>query len=328
MPNRPFETDPNARDYQPIVTLPPEWLPCDGCGLALPIPEQVGPPRELTSYERVLPPDAPPLVGRPRPRPFFTTMSRCTDCSARSEQAAALVKQYPRAIATSEFSFHGSHAVEQLERVLAGLAIIEQAPTIKNARAMHLLMETMLPATSAILWSSRFAPVALRDAKSKTGTARPWAHLRADDATRMRQAYATWLRRRTEVPRPHPHPDGSGCYICGIGEYVAETTGAAWQPVRLNPGVLGGQWGAPVVEAHVCADCRAVHADIGAWGPTLLDKLVLQAAGVQPLADAHDLQPNGVQAWGTTGRKRPNPTPFEHVNLAQLADDVRSGAFL
>ncbi|MBP1325313.1 deoxycytidylate deaminase [Leucobacter exalbidus] len=327
---RPYSTNRLSPRYRNIVPLTGDALPCGICGQWTPSAEQTGTeivkaigysPR--TSHEQIVASRKGGAVGDP----FETRMTRCITCATLRTEAAQLAAQYPHAVVVGEFAYAGSTAVDVVERALAAVAVTGRNISMRQPRDLKLALEHLVTLGGSLRWQSRFEGLADRDARPDTAAAMPWSHLTEQQVGVARRAFAGYLRARTERPVPVVPTEAAGCYICGIGEVVALPSQAitTWHSVKLSPERLGGKPGTPQTETEVCSTCHAEHNAVGAWGPSLLDKLALRAAGVERHVGAYDVQLNGVKAWGTTGKKRANRTPFEHMNLAQLADDIRAG---
>lgn len=233
---------------------------------------------------------------------------------------------FPRSIVVGDFVYAGRTAVDAVERVLAAVAAAGGSITIKRPRDLSLALEHLIALGGSIRWRSRFEGLADRDARPDTAAAMTWAHVNAEQLGEARRAFAGYLRARIERPVPVVPTNDLACFVCGIGEVVALPSRAAtaWHTVKLSPEHLGGKPGTRRTEVEVCRTCIAEHNAVRAWGPTLLDVLVLRAAGVENHPGAQNVQ-TAARAWGTTGRRHANATPFAHLDLAQLADDIRAG---
>lgn len=316
--NAPHETNPYAAGFAAVVPLPAGWLPCSVCGVATHPDDQHGQKRVLSLGREIGPTDPPSLAQRE----FETPMTRCPSCADRRDEAVRLVEEFPRGRGRYP---QPSLAAQVVDRALAVLAALEHTAVVKNDRSLRQLIEIVGPLGVGITWQGRFAPVAERNADPKTGAAVGWAWLTGEQRHAAREAAAEWLRARVQRPRPLAPPHGAGCYLCGVATVEALPSRAAdvWSEARLRPEALGGSRGARV-HASVCHGCAAEAEAVGSYGPTLIDRLVLRAAGIDRRLGAEMLQTDA-QAWGTTGRATPNETPWAHVDLAALRADFESG---
>lgn len=316
----PFSRNPYSPHFQPIVKLPEGWLPCCICGDATSPGDQSG-VEFVPSLGREVPPNAPMGAGG---QEFETQMTRCSTCADRLHEAERLVEEFPRGRGRY---VSPSLAIQVVERSLAALAAVNASTPITSERSLRLLIQHVGPLGVGVTWWGRFAPIAERTADSKTGSALPWAWLPEEQRIAARKAATTWMSARTERPRPLAPPIGHGCYLCGVATVEALPSRAAhvWREANLRPEQLGGT-GSTYTRVSVCAPCYFEAQKIGSYGPTLLDRLILRAAGIDRKLGAETLQINGARAWGVTGEK-PNESAFAHLALGTLRDDFESGRF-
>lgn len=260
-------------------------------------------------------------------QPFATKMTRCPHCSNNRDLAEHLVARYPGTAQTGDLVFYGSAAVDAVEFVLAAVDGADIEIPIQSRRDMRLACKHLLDIGRMITWAARFAGIADRDARPDTAAAVPWAHLSKESLAETRRARIDYLKARNERPTQVKPSEALACYLCGIGEVTARPSQAAnqWHFVKILPESFGGRYGAERVDAEVCAMCFNEYREVGVWGATLLDRLVLRTAGVLGHPGAQDVHLNGVRAWGSSRRTKPNATRFAHLNLGKLAEDIRTG---
>lgn len=260
-------------------------------------------------------------------RPFDTVLTRGNASAARRAFAERLVAMFPGAARAGDLVYFGTAAVDSVEFVLAATDALGVELNVKKPRDLALACEYLLDVGRSLTWRSRFAWIATPGADPATAAVRPWGHLSARQLAEARRAYAEYLRARIERPELLRPTDGSpACFVCGVGEVLGLPSRAAeaWHTVTLRPHSLGGKPGMRPVETEVCAVCAAEAEAVGSYGPTMLDRLVKRAAGIEGNPRARDLQLSA-KAWGVMGRKRANAVAFGHLDLARLVDDVRAG---
>lgn len=329
---RPHSTNPKSPRYRSIVPTKKGALACAICGDYTPEKEQTGllqvealgfAPRN--NFEILHAESRGGALGNP----FETIMTRCPSCAARRGKAERLAELFPGAARTSELVFYGSAAVEAIERVLAAIAATGGEVTMRQARHITLACKYLLKIGGTATWRVRFSGVVEHGVNPSTAAAGPWTHLSKEERSKVTQAFRNYLQARVERPIHITPAEATACFMCGIGSIKALPSRAntVWHTVMLKPESLGGKVGTPRVETEVCQNCFVAFTRVQTWGPSLLDTLVLRAAGVEMHGNAQGLQLNRVKAWGTSGRRKANSEPFAHVNLEQLANDVRSGVF-
>jgi len=324
---RPFEVRPSTRSYEPIVASTEGWLACRLCGVLLPPDEQAREPHTVRSMGRVPAPGT--YIPGPMQRESEIQMTTCAACNGLRAEATRLAAEFPSGCRTTDYLLMGERAVMAVEGCLAALQLLSARHEIRGARQLRLLLREILPSVPQITWEGRFVPYADHDAKSETGAARPWAHVPAEVVAATRTAWAAWLRARVERPRPIAAPTAAACYLCGVGTVEALPSHAhhAWHTLRVRPSALGASRAAKDLTTDVRATCHAAYAELRGWGPTLLEQLVMRAAGLEGNARWQQVEVSGLRAWGTMGRTVPNPTPWAHLDLAQLDSDLRTGVF-
>lgn len=97
-----------------------------------------------------------------------------------------------------------------------------------------------------------------------------------------------------------------------------------WHPLHSTVAALGGR-GPGQVDGEICTTCHAERERVGMTGPTLIDRLVMRAAGIEGKLGADQLLLNQVPAFAVTGRTKPNSSPWSHINLKQLKSDFEGG---
>jgi hypothetical protein len=139
----------------------------------------------------------------------------------------------------------------------------------------------------------------------QTGQAEPqeqaWGHVGKDALQGLRAAYSRYLDYRvhasSHIPAigPTPPPDQHGaCLLCGVDR------AGAWR--RLDARGLVRSDG--LVSGHLCGTCSAVMDEVGAVGPTLLERAFLEATG---RTWDEDTRIDGLSAWIATGRSPGKP---------------------
>lgn len=296
-------------------------LACSGCGVAVPLAEAVTRGIEkVHSFGREIRPGEPHGLAS---KESESEMSRCGSCSVRRDEAVELMTKYPE----GRGQYRSDSLAHNLaENALLALAAIGEQVTIESDRELRLLCAVLAEHGQRLSWRARFAPIAMRTAKSDTAAVRSFAHVREDDLVAVRAEFARYRVLRAERPIDLAPPIGSGCYLCGVGSVKARPSrrNHVWRTGRVRPSQLGGTDTTPR-EVAMCAECHLQGEAFGVYGPTVLDRLVLRAAGVDRLLGSEYLQLHGVKAWGTCGRTKPNSTPFAHLDLSGLLADVRGG---
>ncbi|UAL31251.1 hypothetical protein K8W59_07265 [Nocardioides rotundus] len=284
------------------VKLPPGSLACEGCGVAVPTA------RPTTS---VTPSTVTSLPAKP------VQFARCDSCKAVQQQAEDYVTAHPALAARI-----GTIAVERVESVLFGLAIIGQEAT----GDLGFLLPRLHPAAHGV----RFAnPLSLtRDLCSPYA----WSHVTLSQRAELKKAYAAALRDRLSLSAPPVAlrcPSG-GCLFCGVasvpraaiqvarGGGAQAATASVWRPVLVSPNGLGAK-GPSNIAGHVCPDCNAAIEDAGAVGWPARAQAVVTYVGRENRAKAERLRamladdfPPQLPAWGAFNL-RPNARPWDHL---------------
>lgn len=314
-----IETNPYAENFTPIVELADGWLACRVCGVATAPTVQHG-QDTIISWGREYRGGSPSL-RRKAAQEFETTMTRCSACEERRERAVAVNIEHPAGRGQYVADVIANTAVE---RALAVAAVAEHDLKLTSARRVRLAIRHLTTEALGLVWESRFAPVAEAEANPSTGAALPWSHVPEEGRARARQAVAAFLRAVTERPETTPAPTGGGCYLCGVAsvEALPSRASSAWTEARVSPSSLGG-----TSTAHrrvsVCRTCAEAAEAYGAYGPSVMAYLVLEAAGISRKLGIENVRIDP-PAWGVMNIE-PNPTPWAHIALADLREKFETG---
>ncbi|MCU4296340.1 hypothetical protein D3I60_04465 [Brevibacterium permense] len=314
-----IQTNPYAENFTPIVELADGWLACRVCGVATAPTVQHG-QDTITSWGREYRGNSPTLQ-RQAAQEFETTMTRCTTCEERREQAVAVNIEHPTGRGQYLADAIANTAVE---RALAVAAVAETDLKLTSARRVRLAIRHLTPEALGLVWESRFAPVAEAEAKEDSGAALPWAHVPEERRAEARRAVASYLRALTERPQPITAPTGGGCYLCGVASVEALPSRASrvWAEARVSPSSLGGTSTAHL-SVSVCRTCADAAEAYGAYGQSMMARLVLEAAGISRKLGIENVRLDP-PAWGVLDIE-PNPTPWAHIDLADLREKFESG---
>ncbi|WP_453984286.1 hypothetical protein [Brevibacterium casei] len=314
-----YETNPYAPEFTPTVELADGWLACRVCGVATAPTVQHG-QDTITSLGREYRGGSPSL-RRKAAQEFETTMTRCSACEERRERAVAVNIKHPAGRGQYVADVIANTAVE---RALAVAAVAETDLKLTSARRVRMAIRYLTTEALGLVWESRFAPVAEAEAHPSTGAALPWSHVPEEGRARARQAVAAFLRALTERPQPTPAPTGGGCYLCGVAsvEVVPSRASSAWTEARVSPSSLGG-----TSTAHrrvsVCRTCADAAEAYGAYGQSMMERLVLEAAGISRKLGIENVRLDP-PAWGVMNIE-PNSTPWAHIDLADLREKFETG---
>lgn len=142
---------------------------------------------------------------------------------------------------------------------------------------------------------------------------RAWGHVTADDRALLRAAYLRVLDALVRPPEaapegPTPPPSGRACLACGVPR------SDGWSAVRTAALTRGPAQ----VDGHLCRVCSGVLGQVGALGPTFLERAVLEAKG---LPWEPGLEVPGLRAWAATGREPCEPWSWVSVRMAEPEPD-------
>lgn len=311
-----IETNPYAPDFTPVIQLPTNWLACRVCGEATDATTQHG--RDtITSHGREFRSGSPTLAARE----FETEMTRCSTCEERRELAVEANAEFPAGRGRLVSDVLANTAVE---RALAVASVAGQGLKLTSARRVRLAIRYLTPLGLAVTWETKFAPVAEADVKSDTAAALPWAYVPEEIRERARHAFADYLRALTERPQPIPAPLGGACYLCGVAsvEALPSRASSVWTEARVSPSALGGTSSAQV-RASVCRTCADAAEAVGSYGPSTIERLVLNSAGIARRLGIENVRLDP-PAWGVMGLG-PNLTPWAHIDLDHLRRQFDSG---
>lgn len=242
-------------------------------------------------------------------REFETVMTRCRDCQGRRERAEELLEEFPdgRYVFMSD-----SMALEAIEATLDICAYIGQVPTIRRAKDLRLLLEELVGLAKVNAYFALYVPLAEPQARPGKCNSKPWGHIGKEEGAVIREAYVSWLRRRSEVATDIEHPTGGGCYVCGVGSVFALPSNKeyCWREKDIAPVSMGGK-GYDRKTVTLCGPCFVKGEEIGAYGWTLLYKGIFKAAGLEHRYRPELHIPKAV-AWGELGLSTPNKEPFDH----------------
>jgi hypothetical protein len=344
------------------VKLPPGYLACLSCGVAVPYPVDEQDVVRVNCYGK---------EGKWQPStalPTVVAFTRCADCSRRHELAVRVVAE------TNNLShrFRPDSAVKWLSCALDGLAVLGQGPApianpnpseLTEDEAVRLIAHLSTPGTAA-RWETRLVPYSAPDANAHTCSKSPWAHVKMGQRSALRDGYAAMLRRRVAANAPPVKispptltaPPGaagnevavnSGCMFCGVGyqlmsadqvEQVHGTQHAArelWKLKRATAQVLGGKISPQMLVGHLCVLCNEAVTHTGALGPSALERALVSALWPEGLGRLPygNFEVNGLIGWGALVARarqhpsatdpKPNSQPWEHLGeLTVLSSEI------
>lgn len=156
--------------------------------------------------------------------------------------------------------------------------------------------------------------------------AEAWAHVPPATRDALRSARARGLELRVRSGRDRPPAEGppphgpAGCLVCGLA------SSASWRRVTTGALAPGG-----LVEGHLCAACSAVHDEVGAVGPSLVERAAAAHAGIRW---SDEMRAPGLRAWVSTGLPAGEPWAWVDLRMPEpepeptLADLARRVAAL
>jgi hypothetical protein len=282
------------------IRLPDGHLPCEACGIAVPVDVFAEVIETKTS----------------RRAPY----AQCRDCRSLHQQAVELAPAHP--FLSSRLGM--PVVVDRIEWTLWGLAVIGQA---------------MRPGDVGVMLTRLHVLGQKVNFRSSTERARrecspyPWAHVGLSERAALRAAFGAALRDRLalrEGPVVIACPS-TACLMCGITTItrpaievsrrgsVGATQLATWRAVLVDRTALGGAPSPERVEGHVCPDCTEAIDEVGGVGWRARARAVvwyvsrsapLKAKRLQSKIDG-DLPPT-LPAWGVS-KQRPNGEPWAHL---------------
>lgn len=285
------------------IPLPPDHLACEACGVAV--------ASSVVASRTSVPTPSERAKG-------VVEFARCSDCEAIREQARAYVDAHPVLVTRL-----GDIAVERIESVLFGLAILAQ-PVPDN---LAMLLPRLHPAAHGVWFSN---PLTLQP---KRCSPRPWAHVSLSQRAELRKAFAASLRDRLALSAPPVDvvcPSG-GCLLCGVRAVErsavevnqrggpAAAAIAVWRPILTSVHALGRR-GPDQVSGHVCPACDKAIRDAGGIGQVAIGNAVLahvqhtkgeaKARRLRSLLEAD--YPLHLLGWGALNQ-RPSGSPWFHL---------------
>lgn len=334
----PTSEAPLAVSDEPVA-LPEGRLACSGCGVAATRP---APPVQVVRVPVV-------KVYSPAGRPLGETqvaLGMCSTCGDRAHAAVALAAAHPALSAAL-----GQHrAVEAAEGILTALAVLglDAPATDLPDKRLGILVRNLATVGLGIRWRTHIAAENLIDSANP----HPWAHVRAGERLRLREAYAAALAERVlvhsgpvKVAPPSISPRaiqagqeqvGGACGICGVGHVsVPATTVAraggreavARSTWRLHTGVSPDSLGArrsPVrLAIWLCPACEDAYVWEQSMGASMMERALY--AHLDRLGSlGPDVEVPGLVGWAglcadalRRGRPLPKPgrVPWDHVDV-------------
>ena len=270
----------------------------------------------------------------------------CRSCGERAHAAVSLAAAHSALVAAL-----GQHrAVEAAEGTLTVLDVLglDAPPMDLSDKRLGILVRNLATVGLGIRWRTHIAARNLVDHANP----HPWAHVRASDRSRLREAYAAALAERVvsnsgpiKVAPPAfttEHVPGGqqavagGCGICGIGSVVVPAERASrtrrerlaasvWSlHTSVSPETMGGRRSATRMTIWLCPECQDAYQWQRALGPSTTERALFAFLGrlgqMQP-----DTEVPGLVAWAGLfadalrrglPAPRPNAVPFEHIGLA------------
>jgi len=159
-----------------------------------------------------------------------------------------------------------------------------------------------------LLYDTRSDPFGRR---ARTPQRKAWKHVSSETRARLKQARVRSLDAKVHAatgparPVPETAPPGGppACLACGVGksvEWFSVTTGA----LTKGPDIITG---------CVCGTCAVVLRDVGAVGPSFIERACLEAQG---LSWSDKIAVPGLRAWIATGREPGEPWEWVRVHEA------------
>lgn len=310
-----------------LATLADGSLACRDCGVAVHNPKHI---HSLTSHGREV------VAGQ-----GLTTvidilgefkMARCTTCSVRRSRAMMLLDEHPR---FRHYLGAKEYALDQMDMVLCvpdvlGIKWPQVAGLLGSDRDLDLFRGWVAAAAADVLWSRRYSPVVDLGANTIQCAAKRWGHVTDLQEQELRNVYVEFLRARIDVPKPVPPPPGgrNGCLVCGVGTVTVrdEERDDVWgRRYTTERHALGGPGSPTKVYGYLCPTCRAVAEEVGAIGPTLLERSLMKHLGITPNPFL-GVGVRGLVGWGgLPSQPGPNNRPWEHEgDLETLAREIQS----
>lgn len=301
-------TDQDAERLRALVPddpirLPDGHLPCEACGIAVPVDVFV----EVIEARKT------------RRAPY----ARCPDCRALRQQAVELAPAHPFLISRLGMPV----VVDRIEWTLWGLAVIGQTMRPGDVG----VMVTRLCALGQKVSFRGSAEQARRECSPYA-----WAHVGVSDRAALRAAFGAALRDRLalrEEPVVIACPS-SACLMCGIATVtrpaievsrrgsVGATRLATWRAVMVDRTSLGGTPSPERVEGHVCPECTQAIDAVGGVGWRARARAVVSYVGHSAPLKAKRLRlmidgdfPPALPAWGVLGQP-PSAEPWAHLRRA------------
>lgn len=285
------------------VRLPDGHLPCEACGIAVPV----------DVFAEVL------GTKKARRAPY----AQCRDCQLLHQQAVEFAHQHP---------FLNSRlgvpvVVDRIEWTLWALAVIGQ---------------TMRPGDVGVMLTRLYGLGQKASFRGSAERARrecspyAWAHVGLSERAALRAAFGAALRDRLAL-RQEPVViacPSTACLMCGIATItrpaievsrrgsVGATQLATWRAVLVDRTSLGGPPRPERVEGHVCPDCTAAIDEVGGVGWRARARAVVSYVGHSAPLKAKRLRlmidgdfPPALPAWGVSGQP-PSAEPWAHLRRA------------
>lgn len=285
------------------IALPDEHAVCQICGIAVP-----GPGEQATSW---VPHPHEPLARNGAGRDVPIHLARCRECRERRAAlvlAVASAEEFLRRIGSL------SLAVDLAERAMAALVVLGRPSDPRTA--MDLITERR-GFGAGVPWGTR---------SPGQCNPRPFDHLAPSVRRDLRAAYADHLRGRVQQGNPPVrvlHPDGTGCAWCGISALrveaarvhrlggIKQATLALWHPLTNT-----NEW--------VCAACHEALTDVGATGPTAIERAYLNSVSepdersrIRIMLADHPTGPSPITPWSRSGAE---PSSVAWAHLADEGD--------
>lgn len=322
-------TDPNLNPdgpaFYPLRDLPAGTLPCALCGVPVAMTEDRDTITVLSLGSRRNPNSAHPeaLLRHAQAPETTLTMTRCDTCGERRAAAVLAVAEFPEGRGRFRQAVLAEDAAELATATAAAIGV---QLVLGSARALRFALDYLAPLGHGLTWRGRYSPRMVAAARRDEAASAPFSAVDPELLDEARRTFVEMLAARTARVVSVAEPGGSGCYLCGVGavEVLSSAKARAWTTLRLRPETVGGR-GGDLVVASVCWRCNdEFERQERTVGDRLMQVLVLRAAGLENHLAARDLilRPT---AWGVLGRREPNQSPWQHLDLAGLRADIESG---
>jgi hypothetical protein len=292
-------------------TAVPSWAACIACGINVRGPFDPDALETVTSYGH---------------QTFEITLTRCEICTAIRDTADDLMRAHPvEAFRIGDRSI----AVHRLELALdgidaLGIADAKRIDRLTNTGAdVRALIEYMAVPGGVARWGSRLVAATGRGERVESHAPERWAGVPGGQRQALRDAAAALFQVRIEKPVPVLCPEGGGCMLCGVRAVVVLPSKArgVWVEMSADAVTLGGPDAPDMIDGCVCPRCDQAIDRAEGVGQSAMRLSVLDLLGV-PAHLFTVSQIDGLRAWAVMPGVRPNATPWAHVDLSALREEV------